>query len=258
MKGNPNEEIIQYARKLVEEAKRNPEFNLFAREIVFDVKEFDKKAELEKVVEWVKKNIRYVSDAYNVEVIVHPLKFMEMYKKRQPLSGDCDDQATMIASLLEAIGFQTILRGKIYKNRQDGHLIVYVNLDGKWIPVDTTIDVPIGVEIDKFEEGKVYYGGPMRVYFKGQELYSGTNLSDLWQKIVEASKKGEFEDFAKTLSAVIEFIGDKEKREKLLNWMKTMREEERTWQYWFKHPLTWVLLVVVGVIFIQSLTGKRG
>ena len=97
----------------------------------------------------------------------------------------------------------------------------------------------------------------MRVYFKGQELYSGTNLSELWQKIVEASKKGEIEDFAKTLSAVIEFIGDNEKREKLLNWMKTMREEERTWQYWFKHPLTWVLLVVVGVIFIQSLAGKR-
>jgi hypothetical protein len=51
--------------------------------------------------EFVKSNIRYVSDPSRVELATYPYAPEEVLKDK---AGDCDDQATLLASLVEAIG----------------------------------------------------------------------------------------------------------------------------------------------------------
>ncbi|MEM5830612.1 MAG: transglutaminase domain-containing protein [Candidatus Aenigmatarchaeota archaeon] len=255
------EELIKIARSFVEKAKRNPDFVLFAQEIVFDVPENDKIKEIVKIVNFVKQNVRYVNDPHRLEMIIDPIVYMRRYRNRETLSGDCDDQAVFLSALLESIGYKTRLRGKIYKNKFGGHLICEVELNNMWIPLDTTIATPIGVEIDKQEEGEVFYGGAnMKVYFKGQEFnlpaFKGA-LEDFNKWIVEASKTGELSDFLKDFGVILEYLIDKEKRQKLVQFAKGIQEEKKMWEYWFKNPLTWVLIAgFVGLLLMERRSKK--
>jgi transglutaminase-like putative cysteine protease len=83
--------------------------------------------------EWVKDSIQYVRDIRDVETIQTPVKTLEF---RQ---GDCDDQATLLASLLESVGFRA--RFVAIKTEFDGpfvHVYTEVNLGTQWYPLETT------------------------------------------------------------------------------------------------------------------------
>lgn len=82
---------------------------------------------------WVVNNIQYVRDVDTVETLQTPLKTLEYAQ------GDCDDQATLMAALLGAVGFPARF---VAVNLQHGapfaHVFAEAMIDGHWYALDTT------------------------------------------------------------------------------------------------------------------------
>jgi transglutaminase-like putative cysteine protease len=96
-------------------------------------------AEAAALTNWVRSNIRYVRDIRDVETVQTPLVTLENG------GGDCDDQATLLATLLESIGFQT--RFRAIKTEPGGpfvHVLAEAEIDGEWMPLETTENFPPG------------------------------------------------------------------------------------------------------------------
>lgn len=82
---------------------------------------------------WVRGNIRYVRDVTEVETLQTPLKTLDIGQ------GDCDDQATLLASLLEAVGFRT--RFMAIKTASLGpfiHVVAQAQIGREWVTLETT------------------------------------------------------------------------------------------------------------------------
>ena len=82
---------------------------------------------------YVRDNVQYVRDVYGVETIATPLKTLEY------MQGDCDDQAVLLASLLQAIGHP--VRFVAIKQSTFGpytHVYTETRVGNKWIPLETT------------------------------------------------------------------------------------------------------------------------
>lgn len=85
------------------------------------------------ICNWVKRNIRYTRDVTDVETLQTPLKTLDIGQ------GDCDDQATLTATLLEAVGFNT--RFLAIRTATFGpfvHVVSQANINGEWVPLETT------------------------------------------------------------------------------------------------------------------------
>jgi transglutaminase-like putative cysteine protease len=59
-------------------------------------------------------------------------------------AGDCDDQATLVATLLRSLGYQTDFRTVAMRGSEDEYTHVYAVVrdkeTGQWIPLDTTVE----------------------------------------------------------------------------------------------------------------------
>lgn len=83
--------------------------------------------------EWVKQNIQYVRDVRDVETLQTPVKTLEFR------AGDCDDQATLLAALLESVGFRArFVAIKLNPLGPFEHVYTEVNLGTRWWPLETT------------------------------------------------------------------------------------------------------------------------
>lgn len=84
---------------------------------------------------WVRAHIQYVRDIRDVETVQTPVVTLA-YKQ-----GDCDDQSTLLAALLESVGFET--RFRAVKTDPIGpfvHVVCEAHIDGQWVPLETTED----------------------------------------------------------------------------------------------------------------------
>lgn len=81
---------------------------------------------------FVQSNIRYLKDVHNVETLATPEKTLEF---RQ---GDCDDHATLLASLLLSIGHPVRFVAIGYVPGRFDHVFLETNLHGNWVPMETT------------------------------------------------------------------------------------------------------------------------
>lgn len=83
---------------------------------------------------WVRNNVQYVRDVNDVETLQTPLKTLDL------MQGDCDDQSTLLAALLEAVGFHT--RFTAIKTSTFGpfiHVLAEAQLGrNTWMPLETT------------------------------------------------------------------------------------------------------------------------
>jgi len=109
-----------------------------AERIVSNVPQKNYWAELSAIHAWVRDNIRYTHDVRDVETVAPPEQTI------QRGLGDCDDKSLLVAALIEAIGHQArfVAVGKRFGDYQ--HVLVEANIDGAWIPVETTENVPLG------------------------------------------------------------------------------------------------------------------
>jgi transglutaminase-like putative cysteine protease len=119
---------------LVKQYRTNPSVLLTAKTIVRDVPGHKNYSGMVEALHgFVQSRIQYVQDPRGTEMVQTPIKTLEFSQ------GDCDDQATLLAALLEAVGFKA--RFVAIKMQLAGpfvHVYSEVCLGTRWIPLETT------------------------------------------------------------------------------------------------------------------------
>jgi len=137
---------LDLMRQLVRRYKKTIQIRQLALTIIDRVrghKNFT--AQVQAIHAYVQDNIQFVKDINGVETLATPIKTLE-YRK-----GDCDDQAVLVASLLESIGHPT--RFVAIKMQTFGpfvHVYAETKVGRDWIPVETTERWPVGMGPPKF------------------------------------------------------------------------------------------------------------
>jgi transglutaminase-like putative cysteine protease len=95
--------------------------------------------EVKAVHRFIRNTITYVRDVRNVETLQTPLRVLINR------AGDCDDQAMLVAALLEALGHPTRFRAMAFSSPQQfAHVLAETLVATRWVPVETTLDKPVG------------------------------------------------------------------------------------------------------------------
>lgn len=93
---------------------------------------------VEKLHAFVRDSIQYVQDVSEVETLATPQKTLEF------AAGDCDDKATLLAAMLESIGFKTRFVAIGFEPGIYSHVYAEVLLGTRWIALETTEPVDAG------------------------------------------------------------------------------------------------------------------
>lgn len=137
---------LDYMRQLVRTFKKSVPIRQLAFAIIDRVrghKNFS--AQVRAIHNWVQSNIQYVKDVNGVETLATPTKTLEFGK------GDCDDQAVLLASLLESIGHPTrFVAIKLQPFGPFVHVFTETKIGPRWYPLETTELWPAGKGPPKF------------------------------------------------------------------------------------------------------------
>lgn len=132
-------ETLKLMRDWVREFKSNPTIRDKAVNLVFYIPRHNLFAKAKAVWNFVRTNIRYVHDPNGVELVHWPTQVLSQ------AIGDCDDHATLVASLLEAIGIPTRLVAVGFEPGRFSHVYAEALLGRDWFALDTTEpDQPFG------------------------------------------------------------------------------------------------------------------
>jgi hypothetical protein len=97
--------------------------------------------EIKALFEWVQEHIRYTRDPFRLEVLHSPRRMLELR------AGDCDDMAIVLGAMLESIGHcvRLVLTGtNAVAPDHFTHIYIEVLCGGRWIPLDATMQYPMG------------------------------------------------------------------------------------------------------------------
>jgi hypothetical protein len=116
-----------------------PEVRLTARNLIManGVTEKDWIGEVVALNGFVRDRVRYTRDVWGVETVQTPAATLTLR------IGDCDDKATLLASLLMSIGFR-VQFGLLNRRGHIVHVWTRCQLHGRWIDCETTEPVPLG------------------------------------------------------------------------------------------------------------------
>lgn len=88
---------------------------------------------------YVRDRVRYVRDVRGVETVQTPERTIAIAQ------GDCDDKSTLLAAMLESLGFRTRFEAVGFVPGRWSHVLVSAFVAGLgWVPMETTLDVPMG------------------------------------------------------------------------------------------------------------------
>jgi len=101
----------------------------------------DRFGEVCALFDWVRSNIRYTRDIFQVELLHTARRMIELK------AGDCDDMTILLGAMLMSTGHP--VRLALVGFRPDKphvytHIYPEVNVRGRWIPIDATVNQPIG------------------------------------------------------------------------------------------------------------------
>lgn len=122
-------------RRFAREAVRAPSqtVRVKALELVRHLPPRHWRGQIAALQKFVQETIRYVRDPPGLELVATPEKTLELGQ------GDCDDQATLLAALLESIGHPARFMAIGLRGMSFSHVLVQT-LDGlKWITVETIV-----------------------------------------------------------------------------------------------------------------------
>jgi len=95
---------------------------------------------VQRVQQWVQKNIRYVLDPLSIELLQSP--DVTLTRKQ----GDCDDQTALLCALLTALGYDCRMVAIGFKPGAFAHVYAEVLIDGKWTAAETIKPWALGKE----------------------------------------------------------------------------------------------------------------
>lgn len=165
---------VNKIRELVERAKRDPVFRQRVAALVHEVPEKDQKAEIARLAEFVKSNVRYLRDPWSptgLELFIDPRTIMADVE-RGTAQGDCDDHVLLASAMLETAGYPTryVVGGLPPDHYRHIWLEVMHPSSRKWLPIELTkkewptFQDPQG----KFPLVERYQGGEMMSVGLGQ------------------------------------------------------------------------------------------
>ena len=125
-------------RVIVRHYKRDPEIIALVSSLLADLPARDYAAEIETLHAYVRDSIRYQDDVNGVETVRTPPVTLEQGV------GDCDDQATLLATLLEAAGKPTRFVAAGFYGGDLSHVWTEVKVGESWYALETTEPVAMG------------------------------------------------------------------------------------------------------------------
>lgn len=130
---------LRLMRAMVAQARTDPSIIQAAVSAVFLAPQKDEYAEAAAVFEFVRDHVRYVRDVLAIETLTDPRMTL------QRMVGDCDDQVTLLAALLESVGYPTRFVVAGYSDdRNFEHVYLQTLVNGEWIDADPTEPNPFG------------------------------------------------------------------------------------------------------------------
>jgi transglutaminase-like putative cysteine protease len=130
---------VNKMRELVNQGKVDPQIRQAAQSIIFLQPEKDYYAEAEALFNFVRDTIRYTRDVHMVETLQTPAITLATRM------GDCDDQSTLLAAMLESVGIPTrfVVAGYSGNDFEHVYLQAWCN---HWIGMDATEPNEMGWE----------------------------------------------------------------------------------------------------------------
>lgn len=125
-------QTLRIMRSLVNRYRVDPMIRARTITLLQLTPEKDAPREIRAIFEFVRDRIRYVQDVVDVETIAAPDKVLALE------AGDCDDKATLLATMLESVGYPTrfVVTGYNAPNVFE-HVYVEAMLpDGSFIALD--------------------------------------------------------------------------------------------------------------------------
>lgn len=129
---------LQQMTRITRQYKKNLPLRELALSIIGNVPGKAWLREAEALQRWVQQNIRYVRDIRGVETLHTPDKLLIL---RQ---GDCDDQAVLLASMLESIGHPTRFVAVGFSPFAYSHVFTETKIGSKWVALETINPWPPG------------------------------------------------------------------------------------------------------------------
>lgn len=146
--GMKNARVAQYLKDIVLKSRESRVVRLFAIKIIRErhVAPKDYMGEIEALFEFVRDEIPYRKDAAFLDTFTEPEQQIKDYLFGTP-SGDCDDKALLLASMLLALGH--VPRFVLTNNMPGGkYTHIYVEVkhpkENSWICAETTENVELG------------------------------------------------------------------------------------------------------------------
>ncbi len=101
----------------------------------------DRFGEVCALFDWVRRNVRYTRDIFQVELLHTARRMLELK------AGDCDDMTILLGAMLKSTGHPVRLvlvgfqpdRPHVYT-----HIYPEANVSDKWVALDATMNKPIG------------------------------------------------------------------------------------------------------------------
>lgn len=110
-----------------------PVVRLTAQRLVSGCAERDRACHVRTLQGWVRDSITYLPDVRDVETLQTPDLTLSMG------SGDCDDKAILLASLLESIGFPTRFCAVGVRGGPFSHVSAQAMLGKGWLNLETIV-----------------------------------------------------------------------------------------------------------------------
>jgi transglutaminase-like putative cysteine protease len=131
---------LELMSRIVRRYKRHSAVRNTALELTQGLAQKDSPGEIRRLFEFVRDRVRYVRDIKGIETLQTPDATLEIGQ------GDCDDKSTLLAALLETIGYPT--RFVAVGSRPGSYSHVYVETrtrsGERWLPLDATEPVLAG------------------------------------------------------------------------------------------------------------------
>ena len=129
-------------RAMVRDYRTDPAIRQAATSAIFTTPEKDALAEMDALFRMVRDSIRYTNDIHDVETLSTPDKTLAQRV------GDCDDKATLLATLLESVGYPTrfVVAGYSLPGLFEHVYLQARGDDGEWISMDPTENGDLGWE----------------------------------------------------------------------------------------------------------------
>lgn len=127
--------------KLASEGKTATPVREATLALIASVPQKNWRGEVSRLFYFVRDKIRYTKDIRGIETVQTPVKTLE-YRQ-----GDCDDQVTLLASMLETIGHPARFVAIGFKPHHFAHVYLETQMPtGGWVALDPTEQKPLGWE----------------------------------------------------------------------------------------------------------------